>query len=184
VIATDVERVFRAEYGRTVAVLIRAFGDIDLAEEAVQDAFTVALERWPATGLPASPSGWIITTARNRAIDRHRRERSADDRHAQALLLDAKGDEPNEDESAVHDERLRLIFTCCHPALSLAAQVALTLRLLGGLTTAEIARAFLLHEPTVAQRIVRAKRRSGMPAFRTSFPSTRICPRVCAQCWP
>jgi RNA polymerase sigma-70 factor (ECF subfamily) len=166
VIATDVERVFRAEYGRTVAVLIRAFGDIDLAEEAVQDAFTVALERWPATGLPPSPSGWIITTARNRAIDRHRRERSRDDRHAQALLLDAKGDEPNEDESAVHDERLRLIFTCCHPALSLAAQVALTLRLLGGLTTAEIARAFLLPEPTVAQRIVRAKtkiRDAGIP---------------------
>ena len=165
-IATDVERVFRAEYGRTVAVLIRAFGDIDLAEEAVQDAFTVALERWPATGLPPSPSGWIITTARNRAIDRHRRERSRDDRHAQALLLDAKGDEPNEDESAVHDERLRLIFTCCHPALSLAAQVALTLRLLGGLTTAEIARAFLLPEPTVAQRIVRAKtkiRDAGIP---------------------
>jgi RNA polymerase sigma-70 factor (ECF subfamily) len=166
VIATDVERVFRAEYGRTVAVLIRAFGDIDLAEEAVQDAFSVALERWPATGLPPSPSGWIITTARNRAIDRHRRERSRDDRHAQVLLLDAKGDEPNEDESAVHDERLRLIFTCCHPALSLAAQVALTLRLLGGLTTAEIARAFLLPEPTVAQRIVRAKtkiRDAGIP---------------------
>jgi RNA polymerase sigma-70 factor, ECF subfamily len=138
-----------------VAVLVRVFGDIDAAEEAVQDAFTAAVQRWPATGLPPSPAGWIITTARNRAIDRLRREASREDRHAQAALLHA-GAEPAE-EGAVRDERLRLIFTCCHPALAPGVQVALTLRLLGGLTTAEIARAFLVPEPTMAQRLVRAK---------------------------
>src|SRR5690606_19928732 len=125
-------------------------------EEAVQDAFTAAVQRWPETGPPPSPAGWIITTARNRAIDRLRREASRADRHAQAALLQAAGDEPDE-ELAVRDDRLRLIFTCCHPALATSAQVALTLRLLGGLTTAEIARAFLVPEPTMAQRIVRAK---------------------------
>ena len=153
--AEAIERVFRAEYGRAVAVLVRAFGDIDLAEEAVQDAFTTALERWPASGPPPSPAGWIITTARNRAIDRLRREVSRADRHAQAALLSAR-EEPGE-EDAVPDARLRLIFTCCHPALATEAQVALTLRLLGGLSTAEIARAFLVPEPTMAQRLVRAK---------------------------
>ncbi len=147
--------MFREEYGRAVAVLARHFGDIDIAEEAVQDAFTAAMERWPATGLPPSPAGWIITTARNRAIDRLRREASRADRHAQAALLHASG-EPAE-EGAVRDDRLRLIFTCCHPALATGAQVALTLRLLGGLTTAEIAHAFLVPEPTMAQRLVRAK---------------------------
>jgi RNA polymerase sigma-70 factor (ECF subfamily) len=151
--AAEVERVFREEHGRAVAVLVRVFGDIDVAEEAVQDAFAVALERWHE--LPPSPAGWIITTARNRAIDRLRREASREDRHAQAALLHAR-DEPPE-EGPVRDERLRLIFTCCHPALSRGAQVALTLRLLGGLTTAEIARAFLVAEPAMAQRIVRAK---------------------------
>jgi RNA polymerase sigma-70 factor (ECF subfamily) len=153
--AAQIERVFRDEYGRAVAVLVRAFGDIDLAEEAVQDAFAAAVQRWPSTGPPPSPAGWIITTARNRAIDRLRREASRDDRHAEAALLYA-GDEPVE-EGPVRDERLRLIFTCCHPALAPAVQVALTLRLLGGLTTAEIARAFLVPEPTMAQRLVRAK---------------------------
>ena len=154
----EIERVFREEYGRAVAVLVRVFGDIDVAEEAVQDAFTVAVQRWPSTGLPPSPAGWIITTARNRAIDRLRREASREDRHAQAALLQAR-DEPAEayEEGAVRDERLRLIFTCCHPALATGAQVALTLRLLGGLSTAEIARAFLVSEPTMAQRLVRAK---------------------------
>jgi RNA polymerase sigma-70 factor (ECF subfamily) len=147
--------VFRAEYGRAVAVLVRAFGDIDLAEEAVQDAFTAAVQRWPSAGLPPSPAGWIITTARNRAIDRLRREASREDRHAQAARLHAGG-EPAE-EGPLRDDRLRLIFTCCHPALAPAAQVALTLRLLGGLTAAEIARAFLVPEPTLAQRLVRAK---------------------------
>jgi RNA polymerase sigma-70 factor (ECF subfamily) len=153
--APEVEEVFRAEYGRTVAVLVRVFGDIDVAEDAVQDAFTVALQRWPADGLPPSPQGWIVTTARNRAIDRLRREASRADRHAQAAVLHAQ-DEPVE-EGPVRDDRLRMVFTCCHPALAPAAQVALTLRLLGGLSTAEIARAFLVPEATMAQRLVRAK---------------------------
>ncbi len=157
--AAEIERVFRAEYGRAVAVLVRVFGDIDIAEEAVQDAFTAAVQRWPSAGLPPSPAGWIITTARNRAIDRLRREASRDDRHAQAALLHARDDrdELAGQEGAVRDDRLRLIFTCCHPALATSAQVGLTLRLLGGLTTAEIARAFLVPEPTMAQRLVRAK---------------------------
>jgi RNA polymerase sigma-70 factor, ECF subfamily len=155
---SEIEQVFRNEYGRAVAVLVRVLGDIDLAEESVQDAFTVAAERWPAAGLPPSPAGWIITTARNRAIDRLRREASRPGRHAQAQLLHGY-DRPAEEvkEVAVPDDRLRLIFTCCHPALGQAAQVALTLRLLGGLSTAEIARAFLVPEPTMAQRLVRAK---------------------------
>jgi RNA polymerase sigma-70 factor (ECF subfamily) len=151
----EIERLFRQDYGRAVAVLIRRFGDIDVAEEAVQDAFAIALQRWPATGVPPSPAGWIITTARNRAIDRFRREASRADRHAQAEMLFAR-DEPTE-EGPVRDDRLRLIFTCCHPALATGAQVALTLRLLGGLTTAEIARAFLTSESSMAQRLVRAK---------------------------
>jgi RNA polymerase sigma-70 factor, ECF subfamily len=162
--ASEIGRVFREEYGRAVAVLVRVFGDIDIAEEAVQDAFTAAVQRWPATGLPPSPAGWIITTARNRAIDRLRREASREDRHTQAALLHA-ADEPLE-EGAVRDERLRLIFTCCHPALAVGAQVALTLRLLGGLTNTEIAHAFLVPEPTMAQRLVRAKakiRDAGIP---------------------
>ncbi len=160
----DIERVFREEYGRAVAVLVRVFGDIDVAEEAVQDAFTAAVQRWPSSGLPPSPAGWIITTARNRAIDRLRRESSREDRHAQAALLPAAGEPAG--EGPVRDDRLRLIFTCCHPALATAAQVALTLRLLGGLTTAEIARAFLVPEATMAQRLVRAKtkiRDAGIP---------------------
>ncbi|KKJ96389.1 RNA polymerase sigma factor [Micromonospora sp. HK10] len=160
----DVERVFRAEYGRAVAVLVRLLGDIDLAEEAVQDAFATAVDRWAADGPPPSPAGWIITTARNRAIDRLRREASRADRHAQAARLYAL--DPPTEEGPVRDDRLRLIFTCCHPALGPAARVALTLRLLGGLSTAEIARAFLVPEPTMAQRLVRAKakiRDAGIP---------------------
>ncbi|MCG5464617.1 RNA polymerase sigma factor [Micromonospora sp. MED01] len=151
----DVEAVFRAEYGRAVAVLVRLLGDIDLAEEAVQEAFVIAVRRWPCSGPPPSPAGWIITTARNRAVDRLRREASRADRHAQAALLYAA--DPPEQEGPVRDDRLRLIFTCCHPALAPSARVALTLRLLGGLSTAEIARAFLVPEPTMAQRLVRAK---------------------------
>ncbi len=154
---SEIERVFREEYGRAVAVLVRQFGDINLAEEAVQDAFIVAIERWPSAGPPPSPAGWIITTARNRAIDRLRRESSREDRHEQAALLYQPPDPEDTDEGVVDDERLRLIFTCCHPALGTGAQVALTLRLLGGLTTEEIARAFLVPEPTMAQRLVRAK---------------------------
>ncbi|QZS56286.1 sigma-70 family RNA polymerase sigma factor [Rhodococcus opacus] len=153
--SADIEHVFREEHGRAVSVLVGVFGDIDIAEDAVQDAFTEAVRRWPSSGLPPSPAGWIITTARRRTIDRLRREASRHDRHAQAALLLAR-DEPVE-EGVVHDDRLRLIFTCCHPALAPAAQVALTLRLLGGLGTAEIARAFLGAEPTIAQRLVRAK---------------------------
>jgi RNA polymerase sigma-70 factor (ECF subfamily) len=160
----DVERVFRKEHGRAVSVLVGVFGDIDIAEEAVQDAFVAATQRWPADGVPPSPVGWIITTARRRAIDRLRREASRDDRHAQAALLHARDAPP--EEGPVQDERLRLIFTCCHPALAVNAQVALTLRLLGGLTTAEIAHAFFVEEPTMAQRLVRAKgkiRDAGIP---------------------
>jgi RNA polymerase sigma-70 factor (ECF subfamily) len=155
-----VETVFREHYGRAVAVLVRLLGDIDAAEEAVQDAFLTAVQRWPVDGVPPSPAGWIVTTARNRAIDRLRRESSRTDRHAQAALLSAD-DGPVEvgtlEVGTVEDDRLRLIFTCCHPALSTPAQVALTLRLLGGLTTAEVAAAFLVPEPTMAQRLVRAK---------------------------
>jgi RNA polymerase sigma-70 factor (ECF subfamily) len=151
----EIEEVFRREYGRAVAVLTRKFGDIDLAEEAVQDAFAAAVARWPSSGLPPSPAGWIITTARNRAIDRLRRESSRDERHALASALAVP--DGGEEEDAVGDDRLRLIFTCCHPAIAPASQVALTLRLLGGLATAEIARAFLVPEATMAQRLVRAK---------------------------
>ncbi|MEV6031893.1 sigma-70 family RNA polymerase sigma factor [Nonomuraea sp. NPDC052116] len=161
---TAVERVFREEYGRSVAVLVRVFGDIDLAEEAVQEAFSVAVRQWPSAGVPPSPAGWIITTARNRAVDRLRRESARPGKYAQAALLHAQ-DEPV-DVGPVQDDRLRLIFTCCHPALAVHARVALTLRLLGGLTTAEIARAFLVPEATLAQRLVRAKskiRTAGIP---------------------
>ncbi len=152
--AAVLERVFRAEHGRAVAVLARVFGDLDLAEDAVQEACAIATVKWRAEGLPPSPAGWLVTTARNRGIDRLRRESTRADRHAQAALLHAN--EPF-DEGAVPDERLRLIFTCCHPALGTAARVALTLRLLGGLTTAEIAHSFLVPESTLAQRLVRAK---------------------------
>jgi RNA polymerase sigma-70 factor (ECF subfamily) len=176
----DVEQVFRAESGRAVASLIRLLGDIDLAEEAVQDAFVAALRRWPETGLPPSPAGWIITTARNRAIDHIRRESTRDDRQTEAMRLHGRigsgggrgggavaaasattaalDDEP-EEVGPVADDQLRLIFTCCHPSLAPPAQVALTLRLVAGLQTPEIARAFLLPEATMAQRLVRAKRK-------------------------
>jgi RNA polymerase sigma-70 factor, ECF subfamily len=165
--ADEIARVFREEHGRAVAVLVRVLGDIDLAEEAVQDAFAEAVRRWPSDGLPPSPAGWIITTARRRAIDRLRQESSRADRQARAALALARvGDAEPPEEGVVTDDRLRLIFTCCHPALATGARVALTLRLLGGLTTAEIARAFLVAEPTMAQRLVRAKgkiRDAGIP---------------------
>jgi RNA polymerase sigma-70 factor, ECF subfamily len=158
-VSVEVEAVFRREYGRCVATLIRFLGDIDIAEEAVQDAFANALARWPTAGVPPNPGAWIVTTARNRAIDRLRHESIRHERHTQAHYL--YGNEVAEvdpiEEEAVRDDRLRLIFTCCHPALNQAAQVALTLRLLGGLETPEIARAFLVPEATMAQRIVRAK---------------------------
>jgi RNA polymerase sigma factor (sigma-70 family) len=158
----DLERVFRAEYGRCVATLTRILGDVGLAEEAVQDAFTVAVQKWDET--PPNPGAWIVTTARNRAIDRLRRESTREARHAQALLLH-QPDEPQE-VGPVRDDQLRMIFTCCHPALAPLAQTALTLRLLGGLEVAEIARAYLVPEATVFQRIVRAKKKirdAGIP---------------------
>ncbi|GAA1595817.1 RNA polymerase sigma factor [Kribbella hippodromi] len=160
----SLESIFRAEHGRAVAVLTRVFGDLEIAEDAVQDAFAAAIEKWPESGVPPSPAGWIITTARNRAVDRLRREAARAGKQAQAALLQAET-EPVE-EGAVHDDRLRLIFTCCHPALALNVRVALTLRMLGGLSTAEIAHAFLIPEPTMAQRLVRAKakiRAAGIP---------------------
>jgi len=154
----DLERIFREESGRVVATLVRLFGDIDLADEMAQEAFTVAVERWTADGLPANPGGWLTTTARNRAIDRLRREASRNDRQAQAALLHEQT-EPVEPVGNMKDDRLRLIFTCCHPALAPSAQIALTLRLLGGLETSSIARAFLVSEATMAKRLVRAKRK-------------------------
>jgi len=174
--ASEVERVFREEYGRAVSVLVRIFGDVDLAEEAVQDAFTAAVERWPDAGMPPDPARWIVATARNRTIDRLRREGSRSDRYAEAALLQARdksaardtsiaGNDTREhgeldaddDEGPMRDDRLRLIFLCCHPALATDVRVAMTLRLVGGLTTPEIARAFLVPEATMAQRLVRAK---------------------------
>ncbi|WP_104173370.1 RNA polymerase sigma factor [Arthrobacter sp. Y81] len=165
----SIARIYRREYGRAVAVLVRVFGSIDIAEDAVQEAFTAAVQRWPSAGIPPSTAGWIITTARNRAIDRLRRDAAGEDKYAQAALLhsrtgEASGMAPQDllldelaEEAEMRDDTLRLIFTCCHPALGMPARVALTLRLLGGLTTAEIARSFMVPEATMAQRLVRAK---------------------------
>ena len=167
-------RIFREESGRSVATLIRVFGDIDVAEDAVQEAFALALRKWPADGLPPNPGGWITTTARNRAIDHLRRES-----RGRELLVQQVGvaDEPTGEESGpVQDDRLRLIFTCCHPALSTEARIALTLRLLGGLTTAEVARAFLVAEPTMAKRLVRAKHKIKAAHIPYRIPSEADLP--------
>ena len=150
-----VERIFREEFGRVVASLARRFGDLDVAEEAAGEALLVALERWPVDGVPPNPGGWLTTTATRRALDRIRREQQRDAKHQAALMI--HDDTPHEPTGAVDDDRLRLIFTCCHPALAPEVRVALTLRLLGGLTVAEIAAAFLVPETTMAQRITRAK---------------------------
>ncbi|GEL18263.1 RNA polymerase sigma factor [Pseudonocardia asaccharolytica] len=147
--------IFREEFGRVVASLVCRFGDIDVAEDAASEALLVALEKWPVDGVPPSPGGWLTTTAANRAIDRIRREQQRDAKHQAALMI--HDDTPHEPTGVVEDDRLRLIFTCCHPALAPEARVALTLRLFGGLTVAEIAAAFLVSETTMAQRITRAK---------------------------
>ncbi len=152
-----VERVFREEYGRLIASLVRRFGDIDIAQEAASEALVIALEKWPESGVPPNPGGWLTTTAGNRAIDRIRREKQRDAKHQAALMN--YDDTPHDRIGPVGDDRLRLLFTCCHPALALEARIALTLRLLGGLTVAEIAQAFLVPETTMAQRITRAKKK-------------------------
>jgi RNA polymerase sigma-70 factor, ECF subfamily len=157
----EVGRIFREESGRSVAALIGVLGDIELAEDAVQEAFAVALRKWPGDGLPPNPGGWITTTARNRALDRLRREVRGRELLSEVAVLSPGDDEPGtfRQVGPVPDDRLRLIFTCCHPALSTEAQVALTLRLLGGLSTKEVARSFLVAEQTMAVRLVRAKRK-------------------------
>src|SRR5437773_8527217 len=152
-----VERVFREEYGRLIASLTRRFGDIDIAQEAAGEALVAALDRWPASGVPANPGGWLTTTAGNRAIDRIRREKQRDAKQQAAFMY--HDDTPHEPTGPVEDDRLRLLFTCCHPSLAAQARIALTLRLLGGLTVPEIAQAFLVPETTMAQRITRAKKK-------------------------
>jgi RNA polymerase sigma-70 factor, ECF subfamily len=168
-VGEDLADIFRREVGRCTATLIRVLGDIDLAEDAVAEAFIIAAERWPETGVPRNPGAWITTTARNRAIDRMRRESTRTERHLAAQRLHESSDMEPDDHPELHDldafvdvvldDQLRLMFLCCHPALAPDAQVALTLRLLGGLDTPELARAFLVPEATMAQRIVRAKRK-------------------------
>jgi RNA polymerase sigma-70 factor, ECF subfamily len=169
-----ITRAHQAEWARVVASLTRRFGDLDVAEEAAAEAFAAAVARWPADGVPPSPGGWLTTTATRKAIDRIRRENRRDDKQKEAQML--YGDEPSEPAGAIEDERLRLIFTCCHPALALESRVALTLRLVGGLTVAQIARAFLVPEATVGQRITRAKAKIKVARIPYRVPSAQDLP--------
>src|SRR2546421_1512698 len=169
-----VERVFREEYGRLIASLARRFGDIDIAEEAAGEALMAALHRWPASGVPANPGGWLTTTAVNRAIDRIRRENQRDAKHQAALMH--YDDTPHQPTGAVEDDRLRLLFTCCHPALAPQARIALTLRLLGGLSMPEIAQAFLVPQTTIAHRIPRAKNKMAAAKVPSRVPEAADLP--------